>query len=101
MDWQLTGAWFLTEPMLTPGTEARGALEAFRGWRPATPRLEGLLPGRAQCSQLQTKTGPVSAVRSSWELQSNRIKLSRLVGRKPNLPIAKKFDVLANIWHHL
>lgn len=49
MDWQLTGARFLPEPVLTPGTEAQGALEAQRGWRPAGP------PGHALRSQLQTK----------------------------------------------
>lgn len=45
VDWQLSGARFLPEPVLTPGTEAQGVFEAQRGQHPASPHRVRPPPG--------------------------------------------------------
>lgn len=55
MDWQLSGARFLPEPVLTLGTEAQGVYEAQPGRHPASPHRVRPPPGHGWQSQLQTK----------------------------------------------
>ena len=66
VDWQLTGARFLPEPVLTPGTEAQGALEAQ-----CVADVQRLLIGQGRLATLGAPSSrqrlpcPVNTVRGS------------------------------------